>query len=47
MDDKPLVEGACSGSRDPFLVSMPAVISLKRLKRESPNFCMQVKYIKC
>jgi len=38
MDDKPSIKGVWSGSQDPFLISMPAIISLERLKRQLQNF---------
>jgi len=38
MDNKPPLKGAGSGSNDPFLVLMPAIISLEWLKLVSPNF---------
>jgi len=41
MDDKPSLKWVWSGSHDPFSISMPAIISPGRLKRESPNFMCQ------
>jgi len=37
-NDKSPLKGAWSGSRDPFSILTPAIISPKRLKRDLPNF---------
>jgi len=43
MDDRPPLKGAWSGSRDPFFISMPAILSPERPKRVA-KFCMRVEY---